>query len=213
MNLNKLKAAETRFLLNYPGGFEHPAMQAIAKKHKVDKMCQLAQEGLTLEAFDQPDQIIELLQKLVSRSSLVSVFEKPKFKDALNSMNQTQRKALAESIQALLHGNESEGFEGLGCALAPYKLDKWPLMTVIQAYYEPDKNPIFKPTTVKGILSYFEIDEIKYSSRPSFDFYVRYRAIIQEMQHQVDPTLAPSMTAFCGFLMMSMADGYDTIQL
>lgn len=204
MNREKLMAAETKFLLDYPGGFEHPAMQAIAKKHKVDKMCQLAQEALTLEAFDQPDQIIEVLQKLVSRSSLVSVFEKPKFKDALNSMNQTQRKALAESVQALLHGDESEGFEGLGQSLAPYKLDKWPLMTVIQAYYDPENNPIFKPTTVKGIISYFEIDELKYSSRPSYDFYKCYRAVIHEMHSMVHPSLAPSMTAFCGFLMMSM---------
>lgn len=213
MNRDKLIAAETRFLLNYPGGFEHPAMQEIARKHKVDKMCQLAQETLALEAFDQPDQIVEVLQKLISRSSLISVFEKPKFKEALSSMNQTERRALAESVKALLHADESEGFEGLGQSLAPYKLDKWPLMTVIQAYYDPDNNPIVKPTTVKGIISFFEIDDLKYNSRPSYDFYNRYREVIREMQSMVHPSLAPSMTAFCGFLMMSMAFNYDKMQL
>lgn len=203
MNMEKLKAAETRFLLNYPGGFEHPAMQEIAKKHKVDKMCELAQTELAATSFKNPDAVVETLQRLVSRSSLVSVFEKPKFKDALASMSQTERKALSDSVKALLHGDEAEGFEGLGHALAPYKLDKWPLMTVVQAYYDPDRNPIFKPTTVKGILKFFEIDDLVYNSRPNYAFYTRYRDYIHQMREAVEPSLSPSMTAFCGFLMMS----------
>ncbi len=204
MNMEKLRAAEVRFLLNYPGGFEHPAMLEISKKHKVEKMCELAQTELAAAAFKNPETVVETLQKIVSRSSLISVFEKPKFKDALASMSKSERQALSDSVKALLHGDEAEGFEGLARCLAPYKMDKWPLMTVVQSYYDPERNTILKPTTVKGILKFFEIDDLVYNSRPSYDFYTRYRDYIHQMREAVEPSLAPSMTAFCGFLMMSV---------
>ena len=43
MNKQKLKTAEARFMQRYPGGFSHPDMQAIAKKHRGPQMFALAQ--------------------------------------------------------------------------------------------------------------------------------------------------------------------------
>jgi hypothetical protein len=45
MNLKKLLQAEAAFFMRYPGGFNHPEMEALGKKHKMDKMITLTQEG------------------------------------------------------------------------------------------------------------------------------------------------------------------------
>ncbi len=45
MNNAKLKAAEAEFMERYPGGFSNPRMLEIAKKHKVEKMKQMAQDS------------------------------------------------------------------------------------------------------------------------------------------------------------------------
>ena len=44
MNLDKLEQAEAKFFNMYPGGFEHPDMVAIGKKHKMDKMITTVQD-------------------------------------------------------------------------------------------------------------------------------------------------------------------------
>jgi hypothetical protein len=203
MNEKKLLAAETRFMLMYPGGFEHPEMKAIGKKHKVEKMTELAHLSFSLESFENPNQVAEQLIKLVSQSSLISVFEKPKFKEAVMSMGAEELVELSESIKSLLHKDEADGFSRLGYCLSRYKMAKWPLMTVIQSYYRPDFDLLLKPTTVKGIIKTFELTEFIYSPTPTYEFYEQYRAEIHRMKAMVDPSLSPSVTAFCGFLMMN----------
>ena len=71
MNLAKLKWAEELFLRRYPGGFSHPEMLAIAKKHKMDRMIALSHEMFAKKNFRDPPEIIESMIKLVSRSSMV----------------------------------------------------------------------------------------------------------------------------------------------
>ena len=60
-----------------------------------------------------------------------------------------------------------------------------------------------KPTTVKGVIKQFELD-LDYKPQPTWAFYSEYRDTILEMGGQVDPAIAPSNAAFCGFLMMSL---------
>ena len=38
MNTKLLARAEKEFLAKYPGGFSHPAMAAIAKKHRIEQL-------------------------------------------------------------------------------------------------------------------------------------------------------------------------------
>ena len=38
MNINALKAAEKSFLNKYPGGFRHPDLVEIGKKHKMEQL-------------------------------------------------------------------------------------------------------------------------------------------------------------------------------
>jgi hypothetical protein len=208
MNIKKLKAAEKAFFDHYPGGFAHPEMIAIRKHHKLDRMVELAQESFAARNFNPPDLIVENMVKIITRSSLISMFEKPKFRDFARSLPPLERQDLAQSLGELLHGDEQSGFEIMLAILRTSKLAKWPLMTVCQAYYRPQLEVFIKPTTAKGIIETFELDNLQYKPSPTWDFYERYRAIINEMKTKVDPSLSSYNIAFTGFLMRSMQEQF-----
>jgi hypothetical protein len=204
MKAGKLKSLEDKFLSRYPDGFASPEMLAIGKKHKVEKMVEFSQEVFTKAAFQEPMLIVENMIKLVSRSSMISIFEKPKFKDFVMGLNPIDKMALSEALKKILHGKEEKGFNAMVDILSQGNLAKWSLVTIFAAYYKPDYDVFVKPTTTKGVLAAFNIDDIKYKPKPSWEFYQRYREIINQMKSEVDPSLSPSNAAFCGFLMMSI---------
>lgn len=204
MNIEKLKQAEADFLDRYPGGFENPEMLAIAKKHKMDQMVSYTQESFGKENFRMPDLIVERMVKVASRSSMVSVFEKPKFRDYALALAPDRKRRLADGLFAVCYGNEQQGFEEMVDVLLEGKLAKWTLMTVCQAYFRPDYEVFIKPTTAKGVIQTFEIENMQYKPKPSYAFYTQYRQAINQMKTHVDPALSPSNAAFSGFLMMSM---------
>ena len=125
MNLKKLKQAEEEFFNRYPGGFANPEMIAIRKKHKLDKMIELAQNSFARRNFKLPELIVENMIKIVTRSSLISVFEKPKFRDFARSLPSKDKQTLAKGLQDLLHGNEQLGFETMLEVLKSGRLAKW----------------------------------------------------------------------------------------
>ncbi|VAV83610.1 hypothetical protein MNBD_DELTA01-2121 [hydrothermal vent metagenome] len=86
MNMEKLKDAKDDFMKKYPGGFKHPVIVEIGKKHKMDKMVQLTQESFEKERFGDTDDILNSMVKVISKSSMVSVFEKPRFRDSIKQM-------------------------------------------------------------------------------------------------------------------------------
>ncbi len=204
MNLEKLKRAEGAFFERYPGGFSNPEMIALRKHHRLDQMVELAQESFTVRNFHHPDLIVENTVRIVTRSSLISRFEKPKFREFAYSLGSLERQDLVQGMEELLHGNEQTGFEIVLAILRTWKLAKWPLMTVCQAYYRPQAEVFIKPTTTKGIIKTFELQDLQYSPAPSWDFYERYRAAINAMKTRVDPSLSPYNIAFTGFMMRSI---------
>ena len=206
MNKKKLNLAEARFMQRYPGGFNNPEMQAIGKKHKVDKMIEMAQNEFAKTKFRDTESITEAMIKMVSRSSLISMFEKPRFRDVVRTMAHSEKDILASGLEDFLHGKRQRGFDAMTMTLAQWKLAKWPLLTVIPNYYRPTEEVLIKPTTVKGVIQYFELKNLTYSAQPSWDFYQRFRDEIQKMKPLVDASLAPSNAAFLGFLMMSFRD-------
>ena len=111
MNLEKLKQAEFWFLNRYPAGFLDPEMAAIGKKHKMEKMITLTQESFAKKNFRDTSNIIENMIKIVSRSSMVSVFEKLKFRDFANGLEPKEKNALVAGLKQQLHGDEQKGFE------------------------------------------------------------------------------------------------------
>lgn len=204
MNLKKLKQAEEAFLNQYPGGFDNPEMVSIRKKHNVDKMIAFAQDSFSKGNFKLPNLIVEHMIKVISRSSVISVFEKPKFRDFAHSLPPKDKKLLASGLEELLHGKEQQGFEIMLDVLKSGKLAKWSLMTNCQTYYRPQVDIFIKPTTVKGVIEFFELKDLQYKPTPTWAFYDAYRSAFNEMKSKVNAALSPTNAAFSGFLMISM---------
>ena len=155
--------------------------------------------------FVRPANIIENMATLISRSSMISMFEKPKFKSFINGLSTSQRKELVNGLNQQLYGNQHQGFEAVLEQLKNAKLAKWSLITGIPVYFHPHTDYFVKPTTTKNIIEFFELKQVKYSPTPSWEFYANYRAILDEMKAKVDPSLAPNNAAFTGMLMMALA--------
>lgn len=203
MNREKLRIAEAHFLQSYPGGFDDPALEDIRKKHNMSRATDFAKEVFAKKSFDKPNEFLENLVKLVSRSSMVSLFEKPKFRDMVKDLNSEDREALVKSYKKLFHGNQKKGFEEVVELLADRKMAKWSLLTIGMVYYRPQKEVFVKPTTAKTIVQKLELDLI-YKPRPSWEFYSGYRDAIMEMKTIVSPSLSSSNAALTGFLMMTL---------
>jgi len=206
MNLKRLKQAEAEFLARYPGGFNHPDMITIGKKHNVGKMTEQAKELLSKKSFQKTGPVLDSLIKIVSRSSMVSMFEKPKFRDYVNGLDRDEREALAMGFHLLLHGKQQRGFDIIIDILARGKLAKWSLVTICPTYIKPLDEVFVKPTTAKNVIKYLELENLDYKPRPSWAFYEEFRRQILAMKEKVDPSISPSNAAFTGFLMMSLGD-------
>jgi len=204
MNLDKLKQAEEAFLHRYPGGFNNPEIIFIRKKkHNVDQMIAFAMEHFAKGNFRFPDQIVQDMIKVVSLSSVISVFEKPRFRDFAEALSSKDKELLTRGLEDLLHGKEQIGFETILEMLKSGKLAKWSLMTICQTYFHPRQDVLVKPNTVKGIIEYFELKNLQYKPTPTWAFYDAYRSVIHEMKSKVDQSLSPSNVAFSWFLLLS----------
>ena len=204
MNLEKLKEAESAFLHKYPGGFEHPDMQAIGKKHGMSKRIIQAQAFFAKSKFRDYEEICNSMTKVISASSMVSLFEKPKFRDLIKTLSEKEKRKLSNSLKNFLHGNQEKGFNDMLNILRSSKLAKWTLMTIIPTYYDPTQEVFVKPTTTKNVIATFDLEGLLYKPQPTWEFYQRYRETILEMKDFVDSSLTPSNAAFSGFLMMVM---------
>lgn len=207
MNLSKLKQAEKAFLHRYPGGFDNPEIVATrVKKHKPDQMIALAQESFSKGNFERPDLIVQNMVKVISRSSIISVFEKPRFRDFANGLSPQEKDFLSSGLEQLLHGNQQTGFEMILDLLRSEKMAKWSLMTVCQTYFYPQRDVFIKPTTVKAVIEYFELNTVPYKPTPTWAFYEAYRSAFLKMKSIVDKLLSPTNPAFSGFLWMTVRD-------
>jgi hypothetical protein len=205
MNIQKLKQAEADFLGRYPEGFADPGLAPIRKKHNVDKLTEFAQANLTRAHFTRPEHIAQTLVKIISRSSMVSMFEKPKFRDFVALLNSHEKEHLSFAFEKRLHGRAKRaGFEEVQGMLAAHKIAKWPIVSAVPYYFAPKKEAFVKPTTAKGIIAYLEVDNLHYKPTPSWEFYRGYLKLLDQVKQEVHPSLSPSYAALSGFLMVSM---------
>ncbi|MDX1359264.1 MAG: hypothetical protein R3232_10580 [Clostridia bacterium] len=202
MRRDLLIAAQKEFLRMYPGGFENEEMQVHVKKHKIAKMHDFAIESFAEDKFNDADKIFDNLVKMITRSSVVSVFEKAKFRDFAKTMTTDQKLRLVNGLYERLHGNPAAGFNMMRDVLLEDKLAKWPILTIIPYYYNLQNEVFMKPTTVKGVIRTFELEGVVYSSRASYEIYEAYKKEFLKMKEIVEPSVAPENGAFSGFLMM-----------
>lgn len=191
-------------MARYPGGFDHPEMQQVGRKHKMNAMVDFTREAFSKKAFRDTGRICEDMIRTVSRSSMVSMFEKPRFRDFVRNLSLNEKQFLADALKKLLHGKQQAGLEGMVDLLLTEKLAKWSLVTIIPAYYAPDSEVFVKPTTAKGIIQQLELTGLVYKPRPGWEFYDAYRGLINDAKQHVDKSLSPSNAAFSGFLMMTL---------
>ncbi len=201
MNHEKAFLAREAFLRQYPGGFSDPAMKEIARKHKTDKMYALTREKLTRAAFEKPVAVLEDITGIISQASVVSVFEKMRFRDFIKNCSGDDREMLVHAFYELVHGNREQGYLMFDVLLSPYQLSKWTLVSLLPAYYYPQDQVFLKPTTVKKAISYFEWDHLHYLSRPDHDFYTAYREQILELKKIV--RITDDNLALGGFIMIA----------
>ncbi len=204
----RLRAAEADFLARYPKGFADPEMAKIGKKHRMAPMIDFAKENFSEQALAGNVHIAaDNMVKAVSRSSMVSLFEKPKFRDFVKAMDEHEKAFMVQALSQMLHGKQAAGFEAMVDLLKTGKLAKWSLVTIIPTYYKPTREVFVKPTTAKGVLAFFDIEDPVYHPTPTWDFYRKYRKLINDAKKQVDKNLSPSNAAFSGFLMMTVLPG------
>lgn len=204
MNIEKLKQLEDEFLRRYPLGFDDPELMAVARKHKVEEMKNFVYFHFSKENFDDPTAISNAFTKLIGKSSLVSTFEKVKYKNSVKLFHHEEIETLSNSLWEILYGDQRLGFNQIVLLLATFDLAKWPILTVLGLYFNGDYEVLVKPTTVKGVLNYLEVTDIKYTSKPNYDFYVQYRTLINDLKVLTGKSIATDNGAYCGFLMITI---------
>lgn len=205
MNRGRLLQAEADFLSQYPAGFDDPGLEHIKKKHNVDKLASFASEQLAKGRFNRPEHVVDTALKIVSRSSMVSRFEKPKFRDFVGCLNGAERAAFSNALELRLFGRaKKRGFEELVGMLQPHGLAQWSIVSVVPFYVHPQKEAFVKPTTAKGIITNLEIEGLQYRPLPTWEFYLGYQRLLREIAEAVSPSLSPNNAAVTGFLMTSL---------
>jgi hypothetical protein len=179
-------------------------MAVIGKKHNMNRMIEQVQESFAKPKFKDSHAIVEDMARYIGRSSMVSMFEKPKYRDFVRSLNSVEQEALASGLKNQLHGDQQLGFEMVLSVLQSRKLAKWSLISILPVYFHPLDEVFVKPTTAKGVISHFELEGLEYKPQPSWGFYETYRRHILSMKKKVRQSLSPNNAAFTGFLMMSL---------
>ncbi len=205
MNKDALLEAQRRYLARHPGGFANQELMAAGKKFKIEQHGEFARENFAKDRFGTPREIVDAMATLVSRSAMVSMFEKPKFRSAVSGLSPMEIDEWASALHQLLHGDQKTGFEALVSALSRHKLAKWTLVTVVPAYYGQQAEVFVKPSTAKLVIDKLGLD-LKYSATPTWAFYQGFREALLAMRKIASGVNAPNNAAFSGFLMMSLAD-------
>ena len=211
MNLAKLKDLESEFLCRYPKGFEDEHFFPTIKKFNPEKLEEFAKDALKKENFSNPNLLIEGFFKTIQKSVMVSLFDKLKLKDAISSLNFYEKDMLSIEIYELLYGNKKEGFEGLVEFLAQYNLAKWTIISVAPYCLNRHSEYFIKPTTTKMIIKYFELKELIYKPKPSFEFYENYSKALDEMKSNLHDSLTFDNVAFTSFLKVAIEFCEDDI--
>lgn len=201
----KIGYLEHTFLSRFPNGFYNEEIKKSSKKHNIGKHVDYIHNVCSKENLRLGLSVYNDVIKVVLRSSMVSVFEKMRFRDLMREFDDMEKRLFLESVYQLLHGDEEEGFNDMVNLLLPFKLAKWPIITVWRAYYNIHEDVFVKPTTVKKILKYLEVDDFQYKPKVTYEFYKKYRVFLNSLKQYVEhPSLIISNPAFSGFFMISI---------
>ncbi|WP_321315312.1 hypothetical protein [Halarcobacter sp.] len=203
-NIEKLKDLEAEFLESYPKGFNDEEILKIIKRFKSEKFEEEVRTLFEKNNFSNPDIICNNFLKIISKSPLISLFEKPKLRDAINQMGMYEKDMLSISIYDFLYGSKKNAIETMVEILSKYRLAKWTIITLIPYYFYRKKEYFIKPTTTKNILKYFEVENIIYKPTPTYEFYKEYKKFLNSLKKEASKTLTKDNAGFTGFLKMTL---------
>ena len=168
MNTDRLKAAEAAFLSRYPEGFDDPGLAAVRKRHDVGRLSEFAGENLQPSLFSKPDHVLKTVERIVGRSSMVSRFEKPRFREFVTALAGHEKDFFVQALSQRLFGPDHEqGFTALVSMLAGYGAAKWPVVSAVPFYFAPNSEAFVKPTTAKRVIAFLEVEGLTYAPRPN----------------------------------------------
>ena len=98
----EMMVEEALFLQMYPKGFEDEGLREVSKKHNVVKLSEFAATALAKKRFAMPGAVLDDIVKIVTRSSMISMFEKPRFRDYVTGLSRSDRDYLTEGYRKLL---------------------------------------------------------------------------------------------------------------
>lgn len=204
MNIEKLKECEYRFYDYYKDGFNDEKLVKTVKLFNTIKFNEMAKKSFAIENFSNIEIVTEGFFTILLKSPLVSFYEGDTLRKALKSFTNFEKEMLSIYLQDILYGNLKNSFDDFIELMATKNLAKWHIITLIPYYFLPNENYFLKPTTTKNIIKYFELENLKYSSKPTFKFYKEYIKMLEKMKKVVKKELVDDNAKFTGFLRMTM---------
>ncbi|MDH6603602.1 hypothetical protein OKW23_000742 [Bacilli bacterium PM5-9] len=181
------------FLLKYPNGLNDQAFIDLSKKHKSSyKILEIVKNEIDLESFVLEDTYhinknISLIIKIVTRSSMISVFEKVAFKHYLedSKIHSIFLNALYHMLKDFNEDTMNEFVYVLNMRKVEInrKVATWPLITFFLIYFDEYNEVFIKPTTIKRLAKLLECD-IKYESMPNYMTYQNVKKMVLEYKKQ-----------------------------
>jgi len=204
MNIEKLKDLEAEFFEEYPKAFEDERLLKLMKKFNPSKLEELSKQYFHKDNFSQPEIVCENFIKIVSKSVVVSFYDKMKLKDAIKDMGMYQKDMFSIALYDLLHGNKKDGYDSFVEILSEYSLAKWTLVSLVPYYMNRKKEYFIKPTTAKNIINYLELKGLKYKPKPSFEFYKGFKKALDEIKKNVPKNLSEENICLTAFLRLAI---------
>ncbi|WP_199153160.1 hypothetical protein [Chromobacterium sp. ASV23] len=207
--MDRYAAIDADFLIRFPGGFQDPDWQALARKHKsyakAEALCQRELTRGKLDAALACGKLADTTQacrQIISLATTVSTFEKIAFRNYMDFRDLNQ--PFIQALRDVLHDFGPDSFAAYIDTLSLARNDpkanaaKWPIVTCFLACFDPQRHVCIKPTTIKKVAARLGVD-LHYQSRPNFECYRAVQDMVLDFRRHsavaadVDNTLAQAV--------------------
>lgn len=162
------------FYAEYEDGLEDEKWIKLGKKYDDRAIVQFFDELDDVYFMENDEfEIVEDFMKILSKSALISTFEKIALRNYFSNIK--SHKAFVNAVKRL-YLNGMDEFDNLVATLSMLKDEeknanaaKWPIVSTICNYMFDEAYPV-KPTTVKAVAKLLKTD-IYYSSKPNLETY------------------------------------------
>ncbi|MEN3810492.1 hypothetical protein ABH309_08995 [Chromobacterium piscinae] len=206
---DRYAAIDADFLARFPGGFQDPDWQTLARRHKnyakAEALCQSELTRTKLDTALASGKLADAThacRQIISLATTVSTFEKIAFRNYMD--NRDLNLPFVQALRDVLHDFGPDSFAAYVDTLAMARMDpkanaaKWPIVSCFLACFDPQRHVCIKPTTVKKVAARLGVD-IHYQSRPNYECYLAVQRMVLDFRSRsmvaadVDNTLAQAV--------------------